>query len=114
MAQLHRRRDVLRMLVARDLKRKYAISYLGYVWTLLEPALLILVYWLVWGHVARLGIQNYVVFIAAGVLPFPRFPGSRRAPPHVVFPHPPVVSSVSIPPGEVPPFPVIKKAGEVV
>lgn len=69
-AQIYRRRDMLRTLVARDLKKKYSTSYLGYVWTLLEPTLLIAVYWAIFAHVVRLGVHHYVLFLAVGVLPF--------------------------------------------
>jgi ABC-2 type transport system permease protein len=88
---------VLRMLVARELKRKYATSYLGYVWTLLEPAMMIAVYWLVWGHVARLGISNYVMFIAAGMLPWLWFRSSVTASTDVLTSNSRLVSSVSLP-----------------
>jgi ABC-2 type transport system permease protein len=96
-AQISRRRDVLRMLVARDLKRKYATSYLGYVWTLLEPALLIGVYWLVWGHVARLHIQHYVVFIAVGLIPFQWFRQSVNGATGVLTGNGRLISSISLP-----------------
>jgi ABC-2 type transport system permease protein len=69
-AQIYRRRDMLRTLVARDLKKKYATSYLGYVWTLLEPALLIAVYWAIFAKVVRLGVHHYVLFLSVGVLAF--------------------------------------------
>ena len=40
------RRDVLRMLVDRGLKAKYSSSVLGYAWSLIEPAMFILTYFL--------------------------------------------------------------------
>jgi ABC-2 type transport system permease protein len=96
-AQISRRRDVLRMLVGRDLKRKYATSYLGYAWTLLEPTLLIGIYWLVWGHVARLNIQHYVVFIAVALIPFQWFRQSVNGATGVLTGNARLVSSISLP-----------------
>jgi ABC-2 type transport system permease protein len=95
--QIYRRRDVLRMLVARDLKRKYATSHLGYVWTLLEPALLITVYWAVFAHVARLGIQDYVLFLALGVLPFQWFRACVNGGSSVLSSNSKLISSISLP-----------------
>lgn len=69
-AQMYRRRDMLWVLVVRDLKKKYSTNHLGYVWTLLEPTLLIAVYWAIFAHVVRLGVHNYVLFLAVGVLPY--------------------------------------------
>lgn len=96
-AQISRRRDVLRILVARDLKRKYATSYLGYAWTLLEPALTIAIYWLIWGHVARLAIQNYVVFIATAMVPWIWFRNCVNSSTGVLRGNAKLVSSISLP-----------------
>ncbi|HET7531188.1 MAG TPA: ABC transporter permease [Mycobacteriales bacterium] len=95
--QIYRRRDVLWMLVARDLKRKYATSYLGYVWTLLEPALLITVYWTVFAHVARLGIKDYLLFLALGVLPFQWFRSSVNGGSGVLSGNSKLISSINLP-----------------
>ena len=54
LAQINRRRNVLRMLITRDLKKKYESSYLGYAWTILEPAMLIGIYWIVFSNVVRI------------------------------------------------------------
>lgn len=69
-AQLARRYDVLRELVARQLKASYGGSFLGYAWTLFSPLSMIAVYWLVFGRVARFNLQHYPLFIAAGMMPW--------------------------------------------
>jgi len=96
-AQIHRRRDVLRMLVTRDLKRKYANSYLGYAWTLLEPAMLIGIYWLVWGQVARLDIHNYVLFIATAMMPWMWFRSAVSGSTSSIYGSSRLVTSISLP-----------------
>ena len=75
-AQMWRRRDVFRLLVSRELKLKYEESILGYAWSLVEPLLLIGVYWLIFAHVARLNIRHYPLFVAAGMMPWLMFNGS--------------------------------------
>jgi ABC-2 type transport system permease protein len=75
-AQMWRRRDVFVLLVTRELKLKYEESILGYAWSLVEPLLLIGVYWLVFAHVARLHIPHYPLFVAAGMMPWLMFNGS--------------------------------------
>jgi ABC-2 type transport system permease protein len=74
--QIYRRREVLRELVQRGLKVKYAQSILGYAWSLVEPALLVAIYWVIFGHVARLSIQHYPLFIAAAMMPWLYFNGT--------------------------------------
>jgi len=74
--QIIRRQAVLRQLIARGLKLQYSQSVLGYAWSLVEPLLLIGVYWVVFGHVARLNLPNYPLFIAAAMMPWLFFNGS--------------------------------------
>jgi ABC-2 type transport system permease protein len=66
------RRDVLRMLVDRGLRQKYASSVLGYAWSLLEPALFILTYFLLLLIFNR-HYPMYPLFIGAAILPWQWF-----------------------------------------
>ncbi|NIH67598.1 ABC transporter permease [Modestobacter marinus] len=69
------RRRALRLLVARDLKVRYASSSLGYLWSVLEPLLMAGIYWFVFTQVfARsVGAEPYIVFLLAGLLPWTWF-----------------------------------------
>ncbi len=72
-----RQRQVLVLLVRRDLKAKYADSYLGYFWTILDPLLMSLVYFFVFSVLGRgrLGASPYIVFLLVGLLPWNWFTG---------------------------------------
>jgi ABC-2 type transport system permease protein len=70
------RREVLRLLVVRDLKVKYEKSALGYLWTTLEPMLLACMYWFVFSQVLDVQIENYVLVIICGILPWLWFSGT--------------------------------------
>lgn len=67
-------RAVLWTLVKRDLRIRYARSALGYLWTLIDPLAMILIYWFVFGKVyssqseARSEGIPFVLFMMAGVL----------------------------------------------
>lgn len=63
-------RSVLKLLIARDLKVKYEKSVLGYVWSILEPLLLALVYYFVFGVIMGVGTEDYLVYLLAGLLPW--------------------------------------------
>jgi ABC-2 type transport system permease protein len=66
-------RQVLRMLVLRDLQKQYTKFRLGYLWTLLEPLGMALVLWFVFTQLLggqKLGLQPYFLFIAVGILPW--------------------------------------------
>jgi ABC-2 type transport system permease protein len=66
------RRDVLRMLVDRGLRHKYANSVLGYAWSLLEPALFISTYFLLL-KIFHKNYPMYPLFIASTILPWQWF-----------------------------------------
>jgi ABC-2 type transport system permease protein len=70
LAQIRRRSNVLFELIVRGLKVQYRESYLGYAWSLLEPMLLVAVYWIVFGRVARFGMPHYPLFIASAIMPW--------------------------------------------
>lgn len=64
---------MLRMLVLRDLQKKYTRFRLGYLWTLLEPLGMAAVLWLVFSVLlgARgFGLQPYLLFLSVAILPW--------------------------------------------
>jgi ABC-2 type transport system permease protein len=69
------RRRTVRLLVSRDLKVRYASSTLGYLWSVLEPLLMSLIYWFVFTQVfdRSVGEDPYIVFLLAGLLPWTWF-----------------------------------------
>ncbi len=65
--------QALRLLVFRDLQIRYAGTWLGYLWSLLDPLFMSLIYWLVFTVIlgARgVGEQPYLLFLLAGILPW--------------------------------------------
>jgi ABC-2 type transport system permease protein len=63
------RREVLDLLVRRDLKVKYSQSLLGYGWSLLEPLLLTFVYWFVFSFVLSTRAADYPLHLVCVLLP---------------------------------------------
>lgn len=72
LAELWRRRHFARALADSDLRAKHMNSVLGQLWHLLNPAMMIAVYFLVFGVIldARRGVENYVSFLVVGVIIF--------------------------------------------
>jgi ABC-type polysaccharide/polyol phosphate export permease len=70
MRSLFRYRELIRNLVLKDLKLKYRDSVLGFLWSLANPLLLILVYSFVFGHIMREGPENFAYFLMVGILPW--------------------------------------------
>lgn len=63
---LQKYKPLLRELVVRDLKVKYRRSFLGYVWSLLNPLLMMVVMSFVFSYVFRFDIENYPLYLICG------------------------------------------------
>ncbi len=66
-------RSILLLLVRRDLRVRYADSYLGYLWTILDPLLMALVFWFIFTVLfsrGRFGLEPYIVFLLVALLPW--------------------------------------------
>jgi ABC-type polysaccharide/polyol phosphate export permease len=70
---VYRFRELVGMLVARDLKVRYKRSVLGMLWSLLNPLLQMAVYSFVFSTIMRVGVPAYPVFLLAGLLPWTLF-----------------------------------------
>ena len=73
------RMDLVRELVARDIKLRYRRSVLGIVWSQIAPLSLIAVLSFVFGHILPLQIAHYPAFLFVGLLPWVWFQGSMVA-----------------------------------
>jgi ABC-2 type transport system permease protein len=70
-------RRILWLLVKRDLKVRYAGSALGYIWSVLDPLLMSLVYWFVFVEIfqRKVGFPPYILFLVIGQLMWAWFNG---------------------------------------
>lgn len=59
-------KDLLRELITRDLKLKYRRSFLGYVWSVLNPLLTMIVLVIVFSSMFQRNIPNFPVYLLAG------------------------------------------------
>jgi ABC-type polysaccharide/polyol phosphate export permease len=71
-------RELIGILVAKNLKLRYRGSLLGFCWTLLNPLLLMLVYTLVFSVYFRLDIEHYPAFLFSGLLTWIWFSSSLQ------------------------------------
>ena len=60
------------LLSARDLRVRYATSALGYLWSVLDPLVMSLIYWFVFTQVFQrtVGETPYIVFLITALLPW--------------------------------------------
>lgn len=63
-------RDLLRHLVSKDLKLKYRRSFLGYLWSILNPLLIMIVISIVFSAMFQRNIENYPLYLFTGQMLF--------------------------------------------
>jgi ABC-2 type transport system permease protein len=73
LALIWKYRELLRNLVRKELKVKYKNSVLGFVWTLLNPALYLVVFTIVFQELLPNGVDDFAVFFLAGLLAWTLF-----------------------------------------
>jgi len=73
------RRAILQTLVRRDLRVRYARSWLGYLWTIIDPLAMALIYFVVFAVIFKrpdAGHKPYFLFLIIGLLPWQWFNAS--------------------------------------
>lgn len=70
-SEIIKHQTLVRALVTRQLAARYRGSVLGFLWSFLNPLVLMLVYTVVFQHFTRVGdVQNYSLYLFAGLLPW--------------------------------------------
>lgn len=70
---LYQYRELLKTSVKKEIRGKYKNSFLGVIWSFLNPLLQIAVYALVFPLILRNTQENYVIFLCAGLIPWTFF-----------------------------------------
>lgn len=95
--RLWRFRELLVLLVQRDLKVRYKRSVLGMAWTLLNPLMQMGVYTLVFSTIMRVDIPAYSLFLLAGLLPWTLISISMTAAAHALLVNQELIRKVAVP-----------------
>ena len=90
-------RDVIRVLVHKELTVRYKNSYLGFLWSLLNPLANALILNLVFGVVLNFGTQNYLVVLLSCLFPWQWFSNSVGQSPHMFLANVTLVKQIAFP-----------------
>jgi ABC-2 type transport system permease protein len=72
-------RELLGNLVRKELKVKYKNSFLGFLWSLVRPLCLLMIYWLVLGKFLRSNIPDYAFYLFSGLVALDLFGSTLSA-----------------------------------
>ena len=71
--KLYDYREMLKTSIKKDIGGKYKNSFLGVLWSFVNPLLQILVYAIIFPLIMKSDIENYVVFMVCGLIPWNYF-----------------------------------------
>jgi lipopolysaccharide transport system permease protein len=97
LAGIWKYRELVALLVSRDLKVRYKRSVLGMGWTLLNPLLQMVVYTLVFSTIMRVNVPQFPVFLLAGLLPWTLISVSLTGAAHCLLNNQGLIRKVAVP-----------------
>jgi ABC-2 type transport system permease protein len=97
LGELFRHREVLLNLIRKETKVKYKSSVLGVAWSMLNPVLYLVVFYVVFTFFLPSGIPNFVVYLLAGIVPFTLFSTGLQGATGAVVANGPLVTKVAFP-----------------
>jgi ABC-2 type transport system permease protein len=68
--EIYKYREMLKNLVKKDLRTRYKGSFLGFLWTFVNPLLMLGVYSILFKIIVRAQIENYAIFLFVALLPW--------------------------------------------
>lgn len=92
-----KRRELLWELVKRGIKLKYRKSYLGIIWSLLEPLLSTIVLTIVFGTLLGRGGRDFPLYVLCGKLLYSFFSSSTKSAAKTIRVNAPMIKKVYIP-----------------
>ncbi len=68
--ELYNYRELLKTNVQKEIRGKYKASFLGVLWSFINPLLMVLVYAIVFPYIMRVKTENYLIFLICGIIPW--------------------------------------------
>ena len=68
--ELYQYRQLLKTNIKKEIRGKYKGSFLGVLWSFLNPLLMVAVYAIVFPYIMRIQTPNYLVYLIIGVIPW--------------------------------------------
>lgn len=68
--ELYKYRELLKSNVKKEIRGKYKASFLGILWSFINPLLQTVVYTIVFSLIMRNTMENYLIFVITGIIPW--------------------------------------------
>ena len=90
-------RDIIEVLLSKELTVRYRGSFLGYLWSLMNPLALAMVFYLVFGVVMKFSTPHYLVSLLSAMFPWQWYSNSIGQGPFLFLANATLVKKVSFP-----------------
>lgn len=71
--ELFQYREFLRSNIKKEIRGKYKGSFLGVVWSFLNPLLSVAVYAIIFPYIMKMQMDNYLIYLITGIIPWTFF-----------------------------------------
>ena len=89
--------DLVVILTQKEIRSRYKNSALGYVWSVANPLLFAIIYYIVFGQIMKVPVENYALFLMAGLLPGHWLANSLSAAPNIFLANATLIKKVRFP-----------------
>jgi len=94
--------DLIIVLTQKELKVRYKNSFLGYLWSIAHPLAFAFVFWLAFKVVIKIEMDDYTLFLIAGLFPWQWFSNSVNAAPLFFLGNTSLIKKVNFPKNLIP------------
>ncbi len=95
--EIWRSRELLLFLIRKELKVKYKGSFLGFIWSMINPAIVLLVYYVVFKYFLKSAVPYFALYLFSGLLVWNFFSVSLGGASSAVVRNAGIVKKVSFP-----------------
>lgn len=89
--------DLITVLTQKEMKVRYKNSFLGYVWSILNPLAFAFIFFIIFKVVMRIQMENYTLFLITGLFPWQCFFNSVNMSPRVFLANASIIKKVNFP-----------------
>jgi lipopolysaccharide transport system permease protein len=89
--------DLVLALTIKEIKVRYKGTFLGYGWSLLNPLVFAVTYWIAFKAILNVRIEGYFIFLLAGLFPWQWLNNSLQLAPRAFTNNAPLVKKIAFP-----------------
>ncbi len=89
--------DLITVLTQKEIKVRYKSSFLGYLWSIVHPLTFAFVFFIAFKIIMKIQMEDYALFLIAGLFPWQWFANSVNASPMVFLGNASIIKKVNFP-----------------